>query len=377
MANFSKDLESKFRKEGKDNIYLFRFNDDDVEELYQMLRYEAWDLSQPLHFEELLRDLIHVPAYDPSKTILSSTSPLIPFGSELNSDAKKDEICQKIKEATQLLQGYWKETVLAQPQSHFTIVGGGAEAENEAVFMKVAEQVFGSIKADNKTEISKPASPYCGGMLSWATDETPLCNLSIALKAPISSSNSHIPLAILQMLLGGGGSFSAGGPGKGMYSRLYTQMLNRYPWLEHARAFSIDYQRGGLFGINASCLPKYAPSLIKVVLEYLSTRGTASLTSEELGRAKNQLKSAILMGLEARSLSLEAFAEQLSAGKFMSADEICTRIEETGEDELKTVAREVASGSEVSVVAHGQIDYVPTYQNISSTFSQIINSKLR
>lgn len=27
-------------------------------------------------------------------------------------------------------------------------------------------------------------------------------------------------LTLLQMLLGGGGSFSAGGPGKGMYSRL-------------------------------------------------------------------------------------------------------------------------------------------------------------
>lgn len=30
-------------------------------------------------------------------------------------------------------------------------------------------------------------------------------------------------MTVLNTLLGGGGSFSAGGPGKGMYSRLYTR----------------------------------------------------------------------------------------------------------------------------------------------------------
>lgn len=34
-------------------------------------------------------------------------------------------------------------------------------------------------------------------------------------------------LTVLQMLLGGGSSFSAGGPGKGMYSRLCK--LSQYP----------------------------------------------------------------------------------------------------------------------------------------------------
>lgn len=36
-----------------------------------------------------------------------------------------------------------------------------------------------------------------------------------------------IPFAVLNMMMGGGGSFSAGGPGKGMFSRLYLNVLNR------------------------------------------------------------------------------------------------------------------------------------------------------
>jgi hypothetical protein len=37
-----------------------------------------------------------------------------------------------------------------------------------------------------------------------------------------------VSYCVLQSLLGGGGSFSAGGPGKGMYTRLYTDVMNRF-----------------------------------------------------------------------------------------------------------------------------------------------------
>lgn len=41
------------------------------------------------------------------------------------------------------------------------------------------------------------------------------------------TSDSFTTVCVLQQLLGGGSSFSAGGPGKGMYSRLYREVLNR------------------------------------------------------------------------------------------------------------------------------------------------------
>ena len=57
------------------------------------------------------------------------------------------------------------------------------------------------------------------------------------------------------MLLGGGGSFSAGGPGKGMYSRLYLNVLNRHHWMYSATAFNHSYSDSGIFCINASSNP--------------------------------------------------------------------------------------------------------------------------
>lgn len=43
----------------------------------------------------------------------------------------------------------------------------------------------------------------------------------------LKQEEDFIPFAVLNMMMGGGGSFSAGGPGKGMFTRLYLNVLNR------------------------------------------------------------------------------------------------------------------------------------------------------
>ena len=54
-----------------------------------------------------------------------------------------------------------------------------------------------------------------------------LAHLVVGLEAVGHQDPDFIPLCVLNMMMGGGGSFSAGGPGKGMYTRLYTNVLNR------------------------------------------------------------------------------------------------------------------------------------------------------
>ena len=39
-----------------------------------------------------------------------------------------------------------------------------------------------------------------------------------------------VVVCVLHQLLGGGSSFSAGGPGKGMYTRLYTEVGEMFDW---------------------------------------------------------------------------------------------------------------------------------------------------
>lgn len=54
-----------------------------------------------------------------------------------------------------------------------------------------------------------------------------LSHVMIGLEGCSHQDKDFIALCVLNMMMGGGGSFSAGGPGKGMYTRLYTNVLNR------------------------------------------------------------------------------------------------------------------------------------------------------
>ena len=78
-----------------------------------------------------------------------------------------------------------------------------------------------------------------------------LAHLVIGLESVSHQHKDFIPFCVLNMLMGGGGSFSAGGPGKGMYTRLYTNVLNQYHWMYSAAAFNHAYADSGVFCINS------------------------------------------------------------------------------------------------------------------------------
>ncbi|RKF75787.1 Mitochondrial-processing peptidase subunit alpha [Golovinomyces cichoracearum] len=204
-------------------------------------------------------------------------------------------------------------------------------------------------------ESSKP-SQYTGGFLSLPNlpqPVNPLCpvltHIYLAFESFSISSDDIYALATLQTLLGGGGSFSAGGPGKGMYSRLYTNVLNHYGWVESCVAFNHSYTDSGLFGISSSCSPTHVPQMLDVMcreLRFLTLEsGPQSLQPVEVNRAKNQLKSSLLMNLESRMVELEDLGRQVQVhGKKICVKEMCRKIDQLTIRDLRRVAKTVFSG---------------------------------
>jgi len=92
-----------------------------------------------------------------------------------------------------------------------------------------------SLDGDYRKDVSH--AQYTGGAVAVSEDlsnvslgPTPmpeLAHVSIALESCSHRDDDFVAYCVLNTLMGGGGSFSAGGPGKGMYTRLYTRVLNR------------------------------------------------------------------------------------------------------------------------------------------------------
>lgn len=177
----------------------------------------------------------------------------------------------------------------------------------------------------------------------------PLTHIHLAFEALPISSDDIYALATLQTLLGGGGSFSAGGPGKGMYSRLYTNVLNQHGWVESCVAFNHSYTDSGLFGISSSCSPGKVVQMLDVMCRELQSltldTGFSALQPSEVNRAKNQLRSSLLMNLESRMVELEDLGRQVQVhGRKVGVREMCRKIEELTVQDLRRVARLVVGG---------------------------------
>ncbi|KAK2629236.1 hypothetical protein QTJ16_000056 [Diplocarpon rosae] len=200
------------------------------------------------------------------------------------------------------------------------------------------------------------ASKYTGGFLSLPSlpppvnqSLPPLTHIHLAFEALPISSDDIYALATLQTLLGGGGSFSAGGPGKGMYSRLYTNVLNQHGWVESCVAFNHAYTDSGIFGISSSCSPANVINMLEVMCRELQAltlnTGFRSLQMAEVNRAKNQLRSSLLMNLESRMVELEDLGRQVQVhGRKVGVREMCRKIDKLTVEDLRRVAKLVLRG---------------------------------
>ncbi|KAF4690273.1 Mitochondrial-processing peptidase subunit alpha [Perkinsus olseni] len=115
----------------------------------------------------------------------------------------------------------------------------------------------------------EPKPIYTGGYKLEENADMPVCN--IAIDPPRR-----------------GGSFSTGGPGKGMHSRLYLNVLNQNPNVESCMAFNTQYSDSGLFGMYITGYGQEAPRLVDIALNELHKLN--SFTPEEVSRAKNHVE---------------------------------------------------------------------------------------
>ena len=108
-------------------------------------------------------------------------------------------------------------------------------------------------------------------------------------------------MTVLNTLLGGGGSFSAGGPGKGMYSRLYTRVLNKHTWAQNCTAFHSVFDDTGIIGISGVADAANAGDMVNVMAAEMQAVAAGGVDAKELERAKAATISSILMNLESKA----------------------------------------------------------------------------
>lgn len=300
------------------------------EELYMQKEAAMYEISEIWQKPELiLPEILHMTAYQNNTLGL----PLLCPEERLPAIRRQDVLRYREK-------FYSPERIVA------AFVGVDHE---QAVDM--ATKQFGDM-ANSHIAVPRQVAQYTGGvrdMGNMAVEHVPnqpeLAHILVAFEGLSINDPDIYALATLQTLLGGGGSFSAGGPGKGMYSRLYTSVLNRYAFIENCAAFNHSYTDSGLFGITVSCLPSHAKLVAPVIcsqLAYCTSKFSGGLTLSDVSRAKNQLRSSLLMNLESKMVELEDVGRQVQVtGKRLAVQEMCDKIDALTVSDITRVATRV------------------------------------
>ena len=319
-----------------------KFHSWEVEEAHAAVKAELEELQQ--NPQALLQEMTHAAAYGRGSPLGGPA--MCPPG---NLSAVSPAVLQKFA-ADNMVPN---RMVLA------------AAGYDHAELVSLAQATFG--KAAGGAPPHSTASAYTGGEVREASDE-PISHFALAFEGVGWKDDALVPLCVLNTLMGGGASFSAGGPGKGMYTRLYQNILNRFGFAQSASVFNAFYNGTGLFGVYGAAPAENMGQLVAALCEEM-TKMAGPISDVELSRAKNQLKSSLLMNLESRPILFEDIGRQvLTYGARTPASELVQQIESVTAADLNKVASKLLK-TPPSIVVYGDTTCVPRYDVISRQFA--------
>ena len=281
-----------------------------------------------------------------------------------------------------------RSTVQAWHQSHLVqnpqgMVFGGAGIDHDTL-VRLGEQYFGHLQQNDTNRTPLIPSVYQGGSqvvtlpppMDGGHDLTPdqysvvhrdkrLTRVAIGWSVGGWNSEHLVPLCVLQSLLGGGSSFSAGGPGKGMYSRLYRQILNRYHWAESAEAFTSFHNEAGLMGITGRAEATHATDMVKTFCHHWQRLANELVTEEELDRARNMLRNEVMTQLESRFVLFEDMARQvLTFGKREHVSETVAKIDAVTAEQIRSIVAQAIQTPPTLTAVGVNVQHVPSYDQV-------------
>ncbi|XP_058074113.1 mitochondrial-processing peptidase subunit alpha-like [Magnolia sinica] len=215
-----------------------------------------------------------------------------------------------------------------------------------------------------------PKSVYVGGDYRCQAD-SPSTHVALAFEVPGGWLNEKeaMTLTVLQMLMGGGGSFSAGGPGKGMYSRLYLRILNEFQQIQSFSAFNSIYNNTGIFGIHATTGSEFVSNAVDLAArELLAVATPGQVDQVQLDRAKEATKSAVLMNLESRMVASEDIGRQiLTYGERKPIEHFLKAVDEVTLKDITSIGQKIIS-SPLTMASYGDVTKVPSYDSVDRKF---------
>jgi predicted Zn-dependent peptidase len=151
----------------------------------------------------------------------------------------------------------------------------------------------------------------------------------------------------------------------GMSSRLFQEIREKRGLVYSIYGFNSAYSDGGLFGIYAGTGEEGLAELVPVLCDEL-IKSTSTIEEKELGRARAQMRTGIVMSLESTAARAEQIARQITVfDRVMPIEELIEKVEALSCADIERAISRLLS-SDPTVAAIGPVSRLPSYDDIAS-----------
>ena len=266
-------------------------------------------------------------------------------------------------------QNFWKGDALGRPilgtektvssfnqqivfdfyNSRFTprnmVFSAAGNLEHDA-FVAQVERQFGSLAADGAMPVAKPEAPVATPHITLkrkkSLEQVQFC---LGVPAPPVNDPARYGVYLLNTMLGGG-----------MSSRLFQTIRE-----DQGLAYSIysemnPFRDTGSLCVYAGTSVDKTEKVLRLTLDELRRLKQETVSEAELKRAKDQLKSNMVIGLESSGSRMSNLArQQMYFGRFFGVDEIIEEIEAVSSADVQELAQQLFRPEAIALTLLGNL----------------------
>jgi len=201
--------------------------------------------------------------------------------------------------------------------------------------------LFGGIKGA-KTDSSSIAPSFSGKSV-LADKSTEQVHFCIGTPGFSQLSPEKYTLVVIDATLGGG-----------MSSRLFQEIREKRGLVYAIGSYSASYREGGLFTVYGGTSLQNIEEVLHLIRSEFKNVLTDNITAEELARARNQIRGALVLGQESMSSRMIRMAKsELYFGRPVLLEEVIASILKVTHDDIAQVASRIFGESTFAFAAVG------------------------
>ena len=256
------------------------------------------------------------------------------------------------------VRSFTRQTLFDQVKNNYfagSMLLVSAGAVNHEQMVALAEKHFGGLQKGKAP--TTPNAAYAGGEFR-DDDDLEQAHLALAFPGLRADDEDIYAYQVYSTVLGGG-----------MSSRLFQEAREKRGLCYSIHTFGQSFRETGMFGVYAGTSAADASDLTKVIADEMKSLAEDA-GEDEVMRARAQIKSGLLMGLEQSFSRCEQIAGHMFIyGRLIGVQELIAKIDAVDTKAVSRIARKILNGGKLSLTALGPVGSLGSYDRVAQRFA--------